>query len=298
MIDEEGAEGGATALAIGGDSGASAGGAESEGGNALPAPSGSCAWNEPFIRSARLPPPFNAEIEGTSRNDSVWFSPDTLTAFVSTLLADGNFDIYETHRPNTLSLFEEPIASAALNTEDRERQISLSEDRLTIVYQNDRTVLMSRRVHSQDPFPPGAAIPDPVNVSGSVSGEPFLTARAERLYFLTDREQPDDFGIYVVELDGEQPVGSALKVVDTPRSYDGSPVLSADELTIYYQAGQPPGIWVSSRPNRFVGFDKGEYVASLGDFAQFPELLSGDGCSLYYARHIGTRYELFVGNKR
>jgi hypothetical protein len=257
-----------------------------------------CSWDAPFVSMVRLPPPFNLPGEGGSLNDSLWLSADGLQAFLSRSVGGNDYDVYHTSRATMLGSFDQPTALAAIRTSGRERQVSLSEDALKLVYQNDKSVFMTHRYGTSEEFEKAGALSGLVNEPGTVTGEPSLNATADRLYFSANRGGLD-FGIYVVEMSGLEPHGHATKVVDHSNAYDGSPTASADELTLYYQTGTPAQVWVAHRSRVTDPFAENMRVESLAaPDAQFPEAITADGCTLLYGRQIALTIEWFEARKR
>jgi hypothetical protein len=82
--------------------------------------------------------------------------------------------------------------------------------------------------------------------------------------------------------------------IDTENSWESFPVVTDDELTIYFLAygasGDPWEMWVASRPSREVPFGDVHPLVSLNtEAAEAPTWVSPDGCRFYFERcTVGT----------
>jgi hypothetical protein len=135
-----------------------------------------------------------------------------------------------------------------------------------------------------------------------------LKANGRRIYFHSDLSGKSQ-DIYFVERPTlGQPFGAPLTVggVSGPAFNEMSPVLSADELTIYFArtaaySANPAKIFVATRAAIGDSFGTATAVPELdsGTTDNFPTYLTEDGCVLYMARApaVGTGPDLFVAKR-
>ena len=105
-----------------------------------------------------------------------------------------------------------------------------------------------------------------------------------------------------------EPADGPLKNVNLPTSYDASPVVSRDGLSLYFSSSRPApvglgatNIWVATRTSRGVPFNSPVIVANVNSPAEeYPGFISGDGCRLYMSStRAGGRggQDLYVASK-
>jgi hypothetical protein len=155
-------------------------------------------------------------------------------------------------------------------------------------------------------------LPSPINLPGSGSLSPWLSADGLTLYFGSDR--PGGYGladIWVSERSSAQenwgePVNLGPEV--NTSAPEGLPCLSADGLTLYFGDGNPYSlparngsadnyqIWMTTRATRqspWVTPVELEAPVNSASFEAFP-FLSGDGLSLYFTSTRTGSYGLNV----
>jgi hypothetical protein len=130
--------------------------------------------------------------------------------------------------------------------------------------------------------------------SDGEAGQPFVVANA--LWFASNRD--GDWEIYRAVRDGAV-VGAITHVSELGSPYvDGYPVLSEDELTIFFASDRPSpagrgmNIWTARRASPALPFTAPVVVPELStDADEVPGWLSPDGCRLYHTRNdFGTRH--------
>jgi Tol biopolymer transport system component len=166
-----------------------------------------------------------------------------------------------------------------------------------LVYQTTKELFLSVRGSRSDEFPPGSRLPAPVN-GQFASYEPFLTADGRALYFSSD--QKGNVDIFVTQLLDNVPVGDAIPLsgVNTG-AYDGSPLLSRDGLTLYYQSDSPAQVWVAHRDEPDGAFQNAHVAEGFEHlFYVWPEALSPDGCTIYFAGVSGSGINLRAATRQ
>jgi Tol biopolymer transport system component len=134
------------------------------------------------------------------------------------------------------------------------------------------------------------ALPN-VNAPSASDDRPFLREDGQVLYFGSTRNSSGDADIYRAPGNGSSfgPV-SPVRVLNSPYDDDG-PVVTPDDLTIYFASKRPyrgsssaMAIWVSTRATTAEAFSEPTNVSELNsDQDKTPTFVSRDGCSLYFS---------------
>ncbi|MBC7976062.1 MAG: PD40 domain-containing protein [Myxococcales bacterium] len=113
---------------------------------------------------------------------------------------------------------------------------------------------------------------------------PTISADGQTLYWLDF----SDFGkVYAATRNGE-PTSFITKRSPATVALGAAPVLSADELTMYYATGSSADVLVSTRTTKTASFGTGVPVANVNSAASdVPVALSNDGCVLYLSSARG-----------
>lgn len=254
-----------------------------------------CDLSKPFADVRQL-----SGINSSTDEAHGTFSGDELTIyyFRNRMTGNADFDIYTATRANRDEPFGPSAALPALNTGADERGGSLSADGLTLFFYSSRLngyeVYVSVRPNREAPFP------EPVAISsiGTADHEqnPFITADGKYFYFT---RTPLNTGISEIYRATTSPTGitNAMGIPEI-KSFGGAtrPVLSADNLTIYFTSDHVGGlgsldIWSATRASSNAAFEGFTNVASLNEGSlDFPDWISHDGCRIYFtsARTSGT----------
>ena len=83
-----------------------------------------------------------------------------------------------------------------------------------------------------------------------------------------------------------------LDGVNTPHGTEDQPVVTIDELALYFVCND--ALCMATRPSRSDPFGSVTIAAS---YAAYPEWVSDDGCRLYLDMSVGDSYDLFVASK-
>jgi hypothetical protein len=227
-------------------------------------------------------------------------SADELGAYVTSNATPANdYDIFFLSRTSTSSSWSGRQRLQLIDTTSNDARAWVSADDLRLYYENDSTgpskISLSSRVAKTAEFPAGK----PVFIAGvdaRVSqSAPTLSADEQRLYFHADSARGN--GLFVADR-----TGGVYGFYGTPRPIPGLgtlyneqvPVLSRDELTIYFEGAPQTAdqhasdIYIARR--RSIGDDFGPTtkvdvgVISLPNLNEHPTFLSADECTLYFAR--------------
>jgi len=171
----------------------------------------------------------------------------------------------------------------------------ISDDTLTLLFEDSSSssVRLSQRTTAQAGFPPSKRL-----LLGY--GDPYVVAGGDGHIYVSTLLS----GLEVAALSGWAP--AALKPVlgGTTTSGDTRPVVTPDELTLYFSAGPPStgtkrslDIWVKQRKSTQDPFGAPVAVAELNTTPyNFPSWISPDGCRLYFDSGADLR-DLFVAER-
>lgn len=277
------------------DSGAADSGGDADG-DATPT---RCKWDTPFGSPVALAGINTAVDEGTPR-----LSPDELTIYFDRQrFANGGLDIMVAQRPTRVAPFGNVRLVTELDTADDEAHAFVSDDGLGVLFSRRPDggtwdLFGSQRGSTADVFFPPVELPQvqtPANEQ-----QPFSTLSS--LWFASDR---DDAGMAIYRASF-----NTVTVFDPPAlvglaggaGADEAPVLSGDELTLYFSATRPGSaksdIYVAHRTGTSKAFGTPAPVVELSsDGADAPGWLSPDGCRLYLSSSRAGFSDLFVAER-
>lgn len=241
-------------------------------------------------------------------------TPDELTVYFSSARTAGtDFDIYVATRTSLGSTFGAPMRVAALSTTARDDGYpSISSDGLEIFLSRAVSgaatydVYRASRTTTDASFGAAASL-GAVNDPGTADYQPFVAQNGD-LYFLSGRRAATGSDIFFAPRlsDGGFGAPAAIEAVATT-AVDGTPVLSFDMLTMYFQSarvdtgGDSAGdIWVAHRGSLSTPFKDIMRVAELNtpNVSDFPTWLSADNCRLYMSSQPGGRLQIYLATRR
>jgi hypothetical protein len=155
----------------------------------------------------------------------------------------------------------------------------LSDDGLVTFFESDVTGQLSfaQRSSTEEPFPLASAL----TLDGM--GDPFVVGGQDGHLYLSD-SYPGD--LFVSKLTAWEPDAPQLVPGASTTARDVRPVLTPDELTLYFgstEGGSDLDVWVRERQSREDEFGPAVNVAGLnGPDAEFPGWISPDNCRLYF----------------
>jgi hypothetical protein len=268
-----------------------------------------CDLTQPFGQPQLVSGLENTAISAVSVG-GLRLSPDLLTGyFYASGRADsfGGNDLYTAHRNSPTAPFTiVRTLGMNVNSVNDEFDPAVSGDGLAIVFARAPTALGS--VHTLfeatgDPssFSPANA-PGPPFIAGLDDRSPYWIASGA-LYFAT----------FTVSYDIATSMASGT-VLGPPSPLPGSvntqyseraPVVTPNELTLYYSSDRPDGdalgsfdIWVATRPSLAEHFSSPVNVGELNSsWLEEPTFVTADGCALYFASDRAGSLAMYVAVK-
>ena len=249
----------------------------------------------------------------TNANDErADLSPDELTMYFSSSRSGGvgSYDIYEATRASsdTGTSFGNIIPVSGVNTagEDREPRVTIDGRSIFAVSRASGVpfyhITLATRTSTTLAFNGLQLV---ANVNGTTNDDdPYISPTGNVLYFSSDRG--GNYGLYRSSSTGG--------VFSTPTLISGvdldsannehDPVVSPDELTLYFSSDRPGGlgdfdIYEARRPTVADGFGAPIALTSLNTPSfDVPSWISADGCVLYFTRADGNLgYQLYVATR-
>jgi Tol biopolymer transport system component len=224
----------------------------------------------------------------------ITLSTDGLEAYVTG--SDGTFGspsyLYRVTRQTETEEFGDP--EPVLNGKGSELEAmdpALSPDGLSLYYvvKNDLgskdtgNIYLTKRRSLSERFTAG--VPVTVVNSPYLEADPYVSRDGTVLYFDTNRD--GDLNIYRAQIGGsEYPVPEAS--VDWSSNSEQAPVLTADELTIFFASNRNTlsrsNIWMATRTTTTDGFGDATQIEKLTTTAyDYPDAVSDDGCTLWFS---------------
>jgi len=244
----------------------------------------------------------------TDANDEkAALSPDALTIYFSSTRMGGvgGFDIYQATRPSTSAPFGNVTPVTGVNTTGDEREPHVTGDGLSMFASSKAAgatslhITLATRTSTTLAFG-GLQVVAVINGTANDT-DPYSSANGNVLYFASDRG--GDYGIYRSSRAGgafSTPTLVSGVTLDSANQ-DSNPVVTPDELTLYFGSNRPGGagnydIYQATRPTVADGFGAPIALASLNTASlDAPSWVSEDGCELYFTRLDATLgYQLYV----
>ena len=291
-----GGQAGAGGVPAGGQAGA---GGVSEGGQAGAGKGGGageptrCSPTAPFGTLARVP----GLPEGAIR---LRLNSDETVAYYSRFLGLGEYDIARAVRATRHDSFSN-ISYVATNDAGWDLSPSVTGDESMLYFESQRSTGGAWRIHQSvrhsefDAFVSADLVPglrDATAPGTGSDGAPYITPSGDTLYFHSGRFKTGQGLARAVR------VGTSFARVEqlvvtfasgSPRTL-GCPVVTPDELTLYFSAiedGKRADIWRATRAKMSDSFGVATLVSELDteEFNEAPSFISEDGCRLYFDRN-------------
>ncbi len=273
-------------------------------------PGGAGACN--LSRSFGEPVPVPGEVNTAMDEVAPRLSADELTLYFARHAADtpgALNDIYIASRSSLTTPFGTPAPLAINTASANEMDPMVATDGLTLFFASDRApgmgesdIYFSTRAITTVGFM--AAMPVPgVNTPGTEM-QPFLAAGGD--LWLAYRRPGSDTALHLRRAPKTTVgFGTPVAIPELDGNADDSwPVLSADELTIYFSSARTgpdvqgkPDVWVANRATRSGNFSAPVDLVAVNTAAsEYVGWVSPDGCRLYFAsnRRVNTAYDIFV----
>jgi len=236
--------------------------------------------------------PFAAPIPApglSSSNDETAFAltRDELSGIVGRVVGSSAV-LFGTHRGSVTADFGTPdmaVTAAIDSAAGDEYSPSLVADGLIMYFHRQQpnggaiAVVAASRASADAAFDAGGTVfVDNTSLDNAVA--PTISADGQTLYWLDFL----DFGKVFAATRGATPTMFVGKHAVSTIAISGRPVLSADELTMYYAEGNGTDILVSTRASKADTFGTGVPVPNVNSTANdYPLELTHDGCVLYLA---------------
>lgn len=242
-----------------------------------------CNPSQPFLNPIVVP-----NVNSLSDDRTPRLSADELEIFFSSNRS-GDFDLYVARRANRDIDFDTPKPIKELNTMGFEYAPFLASDDLTLYYHPGPEIFVARRPSRMEPF--GASAPVAGINSPQDDSDPYLSQNDQVIYFSSNRNSVS-YDIHRATRDSSGAFTTPMPVIEVSRDtwIDGSPVISADGLTIYWatDAGftNDAEIWVATRPSTSAAFVSPIRHGTLNPpqtSFDVPGWISIDNCVIYIA---------------
>lgn len=220
-----------------------------------------------------------------------WLADDQLTAYVRSTRAGGlgDNDLYTARRADRTAAFAAPVLIAGINTAASDTNAVVAGDGLTVYLASNRggtnhDIYVATRATVASAFGTPQLL---LNVSSGADDVPnWINPAQTRLYLTSNRSGNQD--LYVASrasADVAFGPAVALAALNSP-VYDYVPILTPDELTVWFQSQRAGGvgvtdIWMAQRASIDAAFGAPVNVSELNTpSSESPNWLSPDGCEL------------------
>lgn len=258
-----------------------------------------CDLTAPFKMPVALSSLDTPAIEGQAR-----LLPDELTVYFERVIVDAGYNLFTASRTDAASAFGAPSPITELDTPFDDGDMTVTPDGLMTYFASDRPgglggwdIWQAQRDAATAPF--SVITPTPNVNSTQDDFQSYYIPGA--LYLASSRS-----GIVDIYRAAEQSGGFAAPLLipelGSP-AYDGFPVVSVDELRIYFGSnrGDAGGfqIWTSTRQVASQPWPTPTPVTELESFGAnaVPTWISNDGCCLYLASDQSGNDDIYVASK-
>jgi hypothetical protein len=234
---------------------------------------------------------------------------DELTAYFVRSCGQGfpSFRLFTAHRSSVTADFDSASPMGMWDSPDAggggsDQCPSVTDDELTLFFEQiagppplSTTLWRSQRASVDDEFAaPVAVLIDGNSQPEAYGGSPYVISSGSRVYF--NWVSPQGGLGYADSTDQGASFGAPnmvpLEVGDDAGTFAGSPVVTADELTVFSGRSDAPGIWEASRSDRTSAFAGAhaltELTSDLGN--EQASWVSPDNCRLYFERGLTQIY--------
>jgi hypothetical protein len=235
-----------------------------------------------------------AELNSGDNEFSATLSADELTVYLSSINRAGSVggvDMYVATRGAKTDPFGTPTLVTPPNTKYNDLEPMLSADGLALYFTHEdnttgaapANLWIAQRSSVADPFPAGTKIAGIDTATASVKDiEPYVVGSG--LYFASSRSGVFDL-YYAAAPNLTLP--TEVPGVNSATASDFAPVVSPDELTIYFASDRPNGkgqadVWMATRASPAVAFSNVTALTSVNSSSlDYPTWISPDSCTLY-----------------
>jgi hypothetical protein len=235
-----------------------------------------------------------AGLQSNATEGGLRLTPDELTGFFWSTRpgGPGTTNLYVATRPDRTAPFANVTLLSSLDVAGNQYDPTVTADALTLAFGSDRAstdgtydLFLATRATTAADFG-GVTALSSLNTSSN-DQQPFLVPDGSEIYFSSDRSGDSD--IYRARLVGGGGFGapSALTEINTAGIADEHPVVSADDLTMFFSSTRAGGVgnidvWTATRANVSTPFGGLTDVMPVNTASKdIPDWISPDGCRLY-----------------
>jgi len=259
---------------------------------------GACDQTKPFGMQALA-----IGVSSMDGDSGPWLTHDELTMYFSSTRA-GSRALYLTTRPSPFVPFGPPVPVLGLGPSNSDGRAALPADELTMYFDSNRgdgnLTYYSTRSSKAGAWSAPRLVPG-LSPNLEDAGGPFIMPLGDVLYFHSTRLGHGHDIFRSERSDAGWSAPAFVPQVDTLGTDDLHPVLSDDELTIYFtstRSDRAGDIWVATRRSRSDDFDPPVSVDELNtvDVFEAPGWFSPDGCRIYFTRGYETG-QIYVASR-
>ncbi len=233
-----------------------------------------------------------AGLESTATEGGLRLTPDETTGFFWSTRpgGPGTTNLYMATRSDRTAAFAN-IALLSINMTGNQYDPSVTADALTLAFGSDRAssdgsfdLFLATRTTSAADF--GGVIPLSTLNTASNDQQPYLLPDGSEIYFSSDRSGDSD--VYRARRNGSGfGPPSAVTEINTAGIADEHPVISGDDLTIFFSSTRAGGVgnidvWTATRATTSSQFGAITDVQAVNTASKdIPDWISPDGCRLY-----------------
>jgi Tol biopolymer transport system component len=266
-------------------------------------PSVACDTSKPFLSAV--------PVDGLNRTPGteyrVSLSSDELTAYVSAGSSWQVADLYTAMRPTRADTFAPLTQLTALNSPDAELNVSVTANGLTLFMDSNRSgegrIYSASRSTTDESFGPPGLLSFLQITPPPEEFDPYVLPDGTAVYFTANTPTQGAFHRATLNTVAPPTSGAPAPVVATFGPQARNPVVTADELTIYFalegSAGTAWGdIWMATRAARDLPFNSPVPVTELNTSdEEYPQWISPDGCRLYFSRQMSAGAFSYVAER-
>jgi Tol biopolymer transport system component len=240
-----------------------------------------CNPSQPFLNPTAVP-----NVNSPSDDRTPRLSADELEMFFASNRS-GNFDLYVARRASREAEFGTPEPIGELNTMGFEYAPFLASDNLTLYYHPGPEIFVARRPSRTEPFSASAPV---AGINGPQDeSDPYIMQNDQLMYFTSNRNNVS-YDIYrsTRDISGTFSTPTPVTEINKDTSVEGSPVVAADGLTIYWATDMGVAgvaeIWVATRPSTSAAFTSPIRHGTLNPTQtsfDVPGWVSADNCVIY-----------------
>lgn len=263
-----------------------------------------CDPTKPFA-NVRLMAGLN---DAGSSNEGARLSPDELTAYFTRFATETGTtaDVYVATRTSRSAPFSGAAPLAGGNTANNDRWPTVTADaRFMYVWNGPKTnTLVASRATTSDAFSSFTIVPELVVPTASNNEEPYILPDHSAIYLAAN---PTTSGATYDLYRSTRTTGSFLPPAPVPGVNTSSdelfPLVSADELTIYFASNRPGAagrydIYRATRANTSTAFGAAEQVTPLNSIgADLPSWASADDCVMLFTSDRNGTYGIFIAER-